>query len=169
MRTQDGDEVVESADAGLVRPNKHEFEFTSVSWAGLYAVQGEDCIEPVQSPCAILHGFKVLQRRKLKLVGVAAKVEVPASAGFRRSVHGQALVENEDIRFLVSAHLHGKKGQSRGLAGARGAEHDRMADVPDVEVQTEGAGAGSDAMAERGRIRWIVRTGMRGGTRPDGA
>ena len=151
-----------------MRPNKHEFEFTSVTGSGLYAIETQYGVEPVHDPCPILFRLQMLQGRKLEPSGLA-HVEVLPATGFCGGIHGHALVEDEDAGFFVTAHLHGEKGESRGLAGARGAKHDRMADVPDVEVQAEGTGPCSHTMAKRRRVRRVQRAGCFAGAGPDRA
>lgn len=151
-----------------MRPDKHKFEFTSVAGAGLYTIEAQYSVEPVHDPCPILFRLQMLQGRKLEPSGLA-HVEVLPATGFCGGIHGHALVKNEDAGVFVTAHLHGEKGEGRGLASTGGAKHDRVADVPDVEVQAEGTGPCSHTMAKRRRVWRVQRAGRFAGAGPDRA
>lgn len=54
-------------DFVFVGLDEHSLQLISVSGAGLDIVQGQERVEPVQSPCTILCGFEVLQGSELVL------------------------------------------------------------------------------------------------------
>jgi hypothetical protein len=92
--------------------------------------------EPVERPQAAA----VIVNRAEWLEGqptLDAQLVPGAANGERRGPRGAAFVEQDDLRVLVAAELERQHRQQHRFAGAGRADHDRVADVADMERQPE--------------------------------
>ncbi len=96
------------------------------------------------------HGlFRVFRERAAEIMPVAAH-------GERRRPDRAAEIEGENLRAGIAAKLQGHQSQQHAFAGAGRPDDQRVADVADMQRETEGRRAFRPGEEQRRRIEMII-------------
>src|ERR1700751_2227964 len=120
-------------------------------------IQSADLLDSFGGPRPIAAFIQILKRTETQALIVPGYTIMCASNRLAQRVHAHSFVEAVEGHPRIAPKLRRQHGQMRRFASPCGTEHDRMAEIANMQIQPEGCRARSYAMHEGWRARWIER------------